>query len=91
MISDGPSCSFNTMATEEADGETSTYLTDGDSYTAHGHTYTVSLPAALDTVTSSTPVSPFLTIILALLEAVFGVFMFFAIKDIITKLLDKNG
>ncbi len=91
LITDGPSCSFNTMASEESAGETSTYLTSGDSYTANGHTYAVSLPAAITETTSSTPVAIYFTILLAILTAVMGVFFFFAIKAMITQILSKFG
>lgn len=91
LITDGPSCSFNTMATEEADAQTSSYLSTGDTFHDNGHDYTVSLPAAISSATGNGQVSPFFVILLAILTAVIGVFLFFAVKDIITSLLSKNG
>ena len=91
LITDGPSCSFSTMASEESAGETSSYLSTGDTFHDNGQSFSVDLPDAISEAASNSHVSAFFTILLLILEAVMGVFFFFAIKDMIQYLLRKFG
>jgi hypothetical protein len=89
LISDGPSCSFGTMQSEEAAGETSSYLSTGDTFTAGGHSFTVSLPSAINAATGNSTVNPFFVLLLAIFTAIIGIGFFFSMKAIIQWLLAR--
>lgn len=87
LVTDGPSCAFGTLQSEEAGGETSTLLSQGDTFSSGGKNYTVSLPAAMSSVTSNATISPFVAMILLIDTAILGLMFFFAIFKLVQRLL----
>lgn len=88
LVVNGPSCAFGTMQTDEAAGQTSSTLNTAAQFTASdGKTYQISLPAAMNSITSSAPLTPLLATVLLLETAILGLAFFFAIKELIQRLM----
>jgi hypothetical protein len=94
LIVDGPSCSFGTMQSEEAAGETDSVLSSGDTFTSGGKSFSSSLPLAMSAISgpaSNSELTTELALILLVETAVLAVMFFFAMKKTIQKLLGNGA